>query len=376
MRHDAEIELPNFASSSKKGIYVKSYSSVGPVILDLAGLELTPEDKEILLHPHVGGVIFFSRNYQEPEQLIQLIKQIRELRSNLLLCVDQEGGRVQRFKEGLTRLPPLRLLGKCLENSPRQLNVVTHIAEKLGFLMALEVRSLGVDLSFAPVLDLDRGISEVIGDRAFHSQPQMVTTLARAYIKGMNQAGMQAVGKHFPGHGGVAPDSHFTLPEDTRSFTALEEDYLPFVELSAKQLAGIMPAHIVYPAVDELPVGFSVRWLQNILRQQFKFSGAIVSDDLSMEGAKFIGDYPQRAQLALRAGCDYVLVCNNRQGAIEVVETIKDNADETAIQRRQRLFPTCPSSSFKELKTSKGWQEAYSGVEALHDQLEGSSSFN
>lgn len=344
---------------------METYSTLGPILLDIEGASLTAEDKEILRHPHVGGVIFFSRNYHDPHQLTELVKEIRQLRPQLLLTVDQEGGRVQRFKDGLTTLPALGILGASLDQG-YDLAYLIKLAEHLGFLMALEVRALGVDLSFAPVLDLNRGISEVIGNRALHRDPYNVTSLARAYIKGMHRAGMQAVGKHFPGHAAVAPDSHFALPEDLRPLTEVKEDIIPFEELiTLNLLAGIMPAHIVYPAVDSLPVGFSEQWLEHILRQQFAFAGAIISDDLSMEGAKQIGNYAKRAQQALAAGCNFILICNNRAGAIEAIEKINDQPNNLSLQRRTLLHGRGAPPSLSSLKELETWKEAFTGVQEL-----------
>ncbi|HRE30674.1 MAG TPA: beta-N-acetylhexosaminidase, partial [Candidatus Berkiella sp.] len=238
---------------------------------------------------------------------------------------------------------------------------VLIMAEKLGYLMALEVRSLGVDLSFAPVLDLDKGISEIIGDRAFHSEPEIVSKLAKAYIKGMAKAGMQATGKHFPGHGSVALDSHLGLPVDTSTQAEIERDMLPFRQIIQQGLSAIMPAHIVYQEIDPLPVGFSKYWLQTVLRQQLGFKGAIVSDDLSMGGAVGMGTYAERAERALEAGCDYLLICNYRQGAIEALEAIKEVPNEMTQYRRQSLLAEGSVPHWPLLTESAEWQQA-SGV--------------
>ena len=300
---------------------------LGPIILDLDKLTLSAEEKEILLHPNLGGVIFFRRNYESPEQLTELVRSIKRLRSNLLLTVDQEGGRVQRFVQGLSKLPSLKSLAN------EDLNSI----QKVGELMASEVISLGVDLSFAPVLDLDKGISDVIGDRSFHRNPEKVTEFASAYIAGMNKAGMKAVGKHYPGHGSVAVDSHVGLPEDLRTWDEISEDLLPFRSLS-KKLGGIMPAHIIFPNIDPNPVGFSHFWLQTILREQLAFEGAIVSDCLNMGGAVVFGDIQARSQAALDAGCDYILVCNNRASSISALEGVKAVFDPLTQSRRENLL--------------------------------------
>lgn len=279
--------------------------------MDVAGLSLTDEDRLVLEHPFIGGVILFSRNYQSPEQVTQLIREIRAIRADLLIAVDQEGGRVQRFKSALTRLPPMATLGRLYDHNPQ---AALSYATDLAWLMASEMLSLGVDISFAPVLDLAYGVSTVIGDRAFHDNPTTVVELAGAYIKGMKLAGMAATGKHFPGHGAVAADSHIELPVDTRELDDIrKKDLQPFV-LLADQLAAIMPAHIVYERVDANPAGFSEVWLQSVLRQELGFKGLIFSDDLSMKGATIAGDYSARAGQALRAGCDMILLCNDRDG--------------------------------------------------------------
>jgi beta-N-acetylhexosaminidase len=336
---------------------------IGPIILDLQGLTLSQEESEILQHPLVGGVIFFRRNYESPEQLAHLAKEIKTLRPNLVLCVDQEGGRVQRFQAGLTKLPPLRAIGELLKTHP--LEQVLDIAQRCGQLMALEVRSLGVDLSFAPVLDLDNSISEIIGDRAFHSSPELVSTLATAYIKGMENCGMAATGKHFPGHGSVVLDSHLALPVDERSLDEINFDMQPFRALIANKITAIMPAHIVYPQIDPNPVGFSHYWLQTILRQQLGFAGTIVSDDLDMAGAHSMGDFRIRAQIALEAGCDFVLVCNNRAGALAILEGLHYQNNKESERRRLNLLAKGPSPSWQTLSDSPLWQSAMQSLEVL-----------
>lgn len=297
-----------------------SIKPLGPVILDVAGFVVTEEERDILQHPQVGGVILFRRNYDNPAQVRDLIRCMRNSNPHLLVVVDQEGGRVQRFQKGFTRLPPMGWLGEQALQHPEQ---ALQTAADLGWLMAQELLAVGVDMSLAPVLDTHFAQNSVIGDRAFGCSPQAVATLAGGFIQGMHQAGMKAIGKHFPGHGSVKEDSHVALPVDEREFThILQQDLIPFIQLMP-QLAAVMPAHIVFPAVDALPVGISAHWLQGILRQQLGFTGVVVSDDLSMVGAAAAGSYLDRAQCALQAGCDAILVCNQPQEAIRVIEGLE-----------------------------------------------------
>ena len=301
---------------------------LGPVMLDVEGLTLTPCEHEKINHPNTGAVILFSRNYQSPQQVTELTKQIRAARNGpILIAVDQEGGRVQRFREGFTRLPP----ASAYENSP-------ELAEATGWLMATELLSVGVDFSFAPVLDIDCGVSQIIGDRSFSRDPGLTSKLASLFRKGMNTAGMAATGKHFPGHGAVAQDSHLTLPIDNRHLEALRaKDFLPFKQLIEEGLEGIMPAHVLYPNIDANPAGFSSFWIQQILRQELKFNGTVFSDDLSMMGAAFAGGYPERAQLAQQAGCDMLLVCNNPLAAEQVLESLPITQDSVREKRMMRM---------------------------------------
>ncbi|HMW50036.1 MAG TPA: beta-N-acetylhexosaminidase, partial [Cellvibrionaceae bacterium] len=295
-------------------------NKTGPVILDVLSFALNDEEKEVLCHPQVGGVILFGRNIDSAKQVADLTRHIRSTNPNLLLCVDQEGGRVQRLKNGFTRLPPMGHLGQLYSSEPA---LALDISEQLGWLMASEVLGVGIDLSFAPVLDVDSHFSQVIGDRAFSPVPMQVELLGGAFMAGMQRAGMANCGKHFPGHGSVKADSHLELPVDARPMQAIEEhDLRPFRALLPK-LAALMPAHIIFPAVDPNPVGFSAAWLQGILRKQMGFNGVIISDDLSMAGAAFAGDYPARAQMALEAGCDGILVCNQPAKAHQVLEFLE-----------------------------------------------------
>ncbi|MDF1762950.1 MAG: beta-N-acetylhexosaminidase [Oleibacter sp.] len=296
-------------------------NSVG-VITDIEGTELTAEDRVFLSQPEISGLIFFARNYESPKQLKALTQQLRALRPDLLLTVDQEGGRVQRFRSGFSRFAPMMSYEALYQTQPAEALVLAKLG---GWLLASELIACGVDLTFAPVLDIECDCSLVIGDRAFGHSGEAVTELARALINGLQQAGMQAVGKHFPGHGGVVADSHLELPVDPRSEADLKTDLLPFATLIGEgKLGGIMPAHVVFTAVDsEHTAGFSQRWLQEILRQELGFNGIIFSDDLSMEGAASGGDFYQRSLAAAQAGANALVVCNNRQAAIEVVRAAK-----------------------------------------------------
>src|SRR5882672_9606166 len=293
--------------------------TLGPVMLDAAGLQLTAEEKELLRHPEVGGVILFARNFQSPKQLIALTTEIRALRRpELLIAVDHEGGRVQRFQEGFTRIPPMRLLGERWEADTAQARA---LAEATGYVVAVELRTHGVDFSFAPVLDVDFGSSSIIGDRAFSDEPAVIAALAGAFVAGLTTGGSASVGKHFPGHGYVKADSHVDVPVDERELGEIEAaDLLPYRQLIRQGLCGIMPAHVIYPKVDRRPAGFSPVWLKEVLRGRLGFQGMIFSDDLSMEGASVAGGVVQRAEAALAAGCDMVLVCNAPQAVAEVLD--------------------------------------------------------
>lgn len=309
--------------------------TLGPVMLDVAGLRLTPDEKEILRHPSVGGVILFARNFESPRQLVALTAEMRALRRpELLIAVDHEGGRVQRFQEGFTRISPMRTLGEGWEKDPSQAKA---IAEATGYVIAVELRNHGVDFSFAPVLDVDFGSSSIIGDRAFSDEPAVIAALAGAFVAGSTAGGAASVGKHFPGHGYVKADSHVDVPMDERSLDEIEAaDLLPYRELIEQGLSGIMPAHVIYPKVDRRPAGFSSVWLKEVLRGRLAFDGMIFSDDLSMEGASVAGGVVQRAEAALAAGCDMVLVCNAPQAAVELLDELKAPALDARRGERMR----------------------------------------
>ena len=303
--------------------------TLGPVMLDLEGPSLNADERELLSRPEVGGVILFARNTESADQVRALCSEIRQVRPELLLGIDQEGGRVQRLREGVTRLPAMGRLGRDHATQPE---VTRRLCRDTGWLMGLELAACGLDLSFAPVLDVDDGISTVIADRSFSADPQAVTGMAGALIQGLHEAGMFAVGKHFPGHGGVAADSHLELPVDPRSLTALlAHDLVPFARL-AGQLDGIMPAHVVYPDFDSRPAGFSPAWL-GMLRESFGFKGVIFSDDLSMAGAAATGSPAERARAALSAGCDMLLVCNDRAAALDVLDACRGRPTTPRLSR-------------------------------------------
>jgi beta-N-acetylhexosaminidase len=301
-------------------------------MIDVAGTELSSEDARVLKHPLVGGVLLFSRNYRDRRQLAALNESIRALRSpQLLIAVDHEGGRVQRFREGFTRLPPARALGRRYAADKHD---GLKLAHEAGWLMAIELRAVGVDFSFAPCVDLDYGVSEIIGDRAFHSDADAVAALAGAYMAGMREAGMAATAKHFPGHGAVLADSHIALPVDRRDFIDLSADLRPYRLLIEDHLAGVMAAHVVFPQVDALPASLSHRWIVDILRGELGFHGCVFADDLNMAGAVAFGDVAARARLALAAGCDVLPICNDRQSVLAVLEHIDPDLAEPASQAR------------------------------------------
>ena len=329
--------------------------TLGPLMIDVRGVALEPEERELLRHPLVGGVILFTRNYESPEQLGRLVDDIHAMRTPpLLVAVDQEGGRVQRFRAGFTRLPPLRALGR---RHARERSAGVALARTLGWLMAAELRALGVDLSFAPCVDLDWGVSEVIGDRAFAASPETVSELAVAWMLGMREAGMAATAKHYPGHGKVAADSHVALPVDRRELPDLEPDLMPYRRLIANGLTAVMAAHVVFPSVDSLPASLSAGWIDGQLRGELGFRGAVFTDDLSMAGAAAFGGIAQRVQLALAAGADMLPVCNDRAAVIELLDTLPAGPDPLQQVRLVRLHGR-PAGSRDALLASSRWRDA------------------
>jgi beta-N-acetylhexosaminidase len=292
--------------------------TLGPLMVDVAGKTLSAEDRELLRHPLIGSVILFSRNYEDPQQLAALVNDIRMLRTPpLLVAVDHEGGRVQRFRDGFSVLPPARRMGLEFDVDPHR---GLEMARSLAWLMAAELRALHIDFSFAPCVDLDYGVSEIIGDRAYHAQAEAVGRLALAVMQGMRHAGMAATAKHFPGHGAVVADSHLALPVDRRDLPDLEPDLLPYRRLIPNELAAIMMGHVLFPAVDSVPASFSKRWVGKVLRGDLDFKGVIFADDLTMEGASAMGGVIARAEAALEAGCDVLPVCNRRASVVELLD--------------------------------------------------------
>ena len=315
---------------------------LGPLIIDVEGLELTNQDIEILNHPLIGGVILFARNYSTKDQVSQLIKHIKSLRTpELLVCVDQEGGRVQRFKDDFTKLPPLHTLGYLYDENAEQ---GIEAAYKLASLMAAELRPTGVDFSFAPVIDLFDSSSEIIANRAFHHDPNVIAELSKSYIQGLHDNGMIAIGKHFPGHGGVLEDSHLCLPQDQRCYQELAgKDLVPYQQLIGHDLDAVMTAHVLFNQIDALPSGFSDFWLKIVLRQELGFKGIIFTDDLSMQGAVELGNVVDRTHMALNAGADIALICNDRT-AVEQVLT--DNSLIPLINKKAQLDQRCRKWSY------------------------------
>jgi beta-N-acetylhexosaminidase len=334
--------------------------TLGPLMIDLEGTALTVEERDMLRHPLVGGVILFTRNYADPEQLSALVAQIHAARSPpLIVAVDQEGGRVQRFRQGFSALPPPRRIGHEYDANAR---AGLELARSMGWLMAAELRSRGVDLSFAPCVDIDYGVS-FITDRAFHSRPDAVAALASAYAHGMRDAGMAATAKHFPGHGAVVADSHLTLPVDRRELADMSFDLAPYRRLIANGLPAVMVAHILFPAVDPAPSSLSARWIRDVLRGELRFQGVVFTDDLSMGGAAAaFGDVVTRAKRALSAGCDMLPVCNQRPSVIELLDRLRVEPEPASGLRLVRLHGR-GSLSPEDLKIRPEWPLAREWLE-------------
>ncbi|MEM6405715.1 MAG: beta-N-acetylhexosaminidase [Pseudomonadota bacterium] len=334
-----------------------SISIQGRVFITISGTSLTTADQARLQHPGTGGLILFTRNYESTEQIAGLIREVRSIRSPLLIATDHEGGRVQRFRNGFTCLPAAAtILQHCLADEQQ----ACQIAQTLGWLMAAELLSVGVDFSFAPVLDIQYGLSDVIGDRAFAADPNSVARLAQAWAQGAKSAGMISVGKHFPGHGGVTQDSHAVLPEDWRPYPEIQvNDMRPFRHLIRHHLAAIMPAYVRYKACDHQPAGFSHVWLREILRQELQFCGAVLSDDLNMQGATTCYPNPaERAQAACAAGCDAVLICHDMVATDAILDALSDPPEPTTIQRLASLQGRPGACDLKTLQQQSRWQDA------------------
>ena len=337
---------------------------LGPVMVDLEGAALTEEDRRRLLHPLTGGVVLFTRNYTDPEQLGRLTAEIHGLRNpSLLITVDHEGGRVQRFRAGFTAIPAMRELGRIWDSDPQQ---AQQLARETGYVLAAELRAHGVDLALAPVLDVDHGSSGVIGNRAFHSNLRAIAELARALLQGFRQAGMSSVGKHFPGHGHVSADSHHEVPTDKRSFEEIAAtDLEPFRRMIDAGLGGIMPAHVIYSKVDRVPAGFSAVWLKQVLRGRLGFDGMIFSDDLSMEGARVAGSVLERGQLALAAGCDMVLVCNSPHAVDELLGSLSYSMPAVSLARLARMHGRQQPDSMALLRDNDRYRRALRAVAVI-----------
>lgn len=310
---------------------------LGPLLVDIAGTRMTPADERLLAHPAVGGAILFTRNFESREQLRELTAAMRAVRPNLLITADQEGGRVQRFRDGFTRIASMRAIGRL---AAEDRDAGTEAAREIGWLLAAELAQVGVDMPLAPVVDLDYGVSQVIGERAFAADAETTIALARAFADGLRDARSAATAKHFPGHGHVRADSHAELPVDERSRAELRQDMAPYRELAAQGLESVMMAHVRYPAVDARPASLSSLWIGDVLRGEMGFDGCVFCDDLSMGGAAAVGDYAERARLAQDAGCDYLPVCNDRDAVLGLLDIVSCEHDD-ACRRRERLQALC-----------------------------------
>jgi beta-N-acetylhexosaminidase len=349
----------SFAPHTGEIHLIGDHMSYRPVVLDIAGLILSDEDRRRMAHPLVGGVILFARNFSTRAQLVMLTQSIRQIRGDILICIDHEGGRVQRARsDGLTHLPAMAEIGKIWNQDP-MLGLRAAIA--CGYVLAAELRACGVDFSFTPVLDLDYQRSQVIGDRAFHADARVVTMLALGLTQGLSLAGMRHCGKHFPGHGYVEADSHIAIPVDSRTLSEiLEQDVLPYRTLHLS-LSAVMPAHVIYSRIDDRPAGFSSHWLQKILREQLGFHGVIFSDDLSMMGASVMGSVVDAGNAALKAGCDMILICNQPEQADALLNGLEDMPTCTAIASQQRIEQLRPQAfpyDWAVLQTQATYQDA------------------
>ncbi len=331
----------------------------GPAVVDVLGKALTDEDRVRLRHPAAGAVILFARNYESPSQLQALTQEIRRLREPALpICVDHEGGRVQRFREGFTAIPPMRELGRLWDRDRDAGRMAAHAT---AYIIGAELAAHGVDFSFAPVLDLDYGSSSVIGDRALHFDPMAVGTLAACLVRGFADAGVAAIGKHFPGHGFASADSHIAVPHDDRPVREiLRKDLMPYRDVIQAGIAGVMPAHVIYTQADPRPAGYSRFWLQDVLRGQLGFGGLVFSDDLSMEGAGVAGGAPERARAALEAGCDMVMLCNDPAGLDRLLEAL----GERPLAQPERLEPMRHKGG-RDLRRSVAYREAQAALLSL-----------
>ncbi len=341
--------------------------TLGPIMIDLLGKELQVEERELLKHPLVGGIILFTRNFESREQVTQLIAEVRSVRKPpLLVAVDYEGGRVQRFRKDFTVLPPMRAIGQVYDQNYQ---AGLQLAQQAGWLLAAELRATGIDLSFGPVVDLDYGASSVIGDRSFHRDARVVGDLAVAMMHGMREAGMCAVAKHFPGHGAVVADSHVALPVDRRRYVDMGNDIHPYVRLIDNQLPAVMAAHVVFEQIDSVPASFSRKWLVDELRGKLGFTGAVFSDDLSMEGASIMGAMPQRVSKALAAGCDMVLICNHRDAALQTLRELNIQPDPVSLMRLARLHGL-PGLNQQELFASAQWQTCLAAISGCQEPIQ------
>ena len=337
--------------------------TIGCLMLDMHGTQLTSEEVEMLQHPLTGGIILFSRNFESQRQVQNLCHNIRIAAGKpILIAVDQEGGRVQRFKEAFSTLPPM---GKFRYLEESQSDVLNKIS-KTGWLMAAELIASGIDISFAPVLDIDIGLSKVIGDRGFSDNPQQIINFSTAFITGMKHAGMSSTGKHFPGHGSTVADSHFELPIDDRSMEEIRRvDMSVFKALAEKGLSAVMPAHVIYSNVDPLPACFSSYWLQTILRKEIKFDGVVFSDDLTMAGAKSMGDIETRAMEALNAGCDMILCCNEPEATVTLLDKLPQTKNSDKNARIGQMYAKGSTYTFDQLQSQDTWINANNTVSSM-----------